>query len=50
LPTRKESDKLKNELVRKYGYTLIRIKDTEAKNIDILLKIKKLYENQIKGN
>jgi len=50
LPKAVENDILKTELSRKYGYTLIRIKDTESKNIDILLKIKELYENKIKGN
>lgn len=48
LPGRKESDKIKNEISKRNGYTLIRVKDTEAKNLEILQKIAEIYENQIK--
>jgi very-short-patch-repair endonuclease len=50
LPTRQETDRLKNKLAKKYGYTLIRIKDSESKNIQVLNKINEIYENQVKRN
>lgn len=34
----------KNDIALRNGYELLRIKDSESKNIEILIKIKELYE------
>lgn len=40
----KINDKEKNEIAKKNGFTLIRVKDSESKNIEILIKIKSIYD------
>lgn len=40
----KINDKLKDEIAIKNGYEILRIKDTESKNINILNNLNKLYE------
>lgn len=39
---KKEVDAEKNAIAKKYGYTLIRVKDEESKDINTLIKIKKV--------
>lgn len=41
----KENDERKNQSARDCGYILLRIQEKEVKNIDVLVKIKELYEN-----
>lgn len=44
LPRIKKNDKIKDNIAIKNGYYLIRIKENESNNIEILNKINKLYE------
>jgi very-short-patch-repair endonuclease len=46
----KKSDKIKDNIALKNGFNLIRVKESESKNIEVLLKIKEIYENQISRN
>lgn len=45
-PSHIENDKLKTKLAIDNGYILVRIKDSESKNIDILNKINKLWKEK----
>lgn len=39
-----KNDKLKNEIALRNGYILIRISDKNIKQLDNIIKIKKLYD------
>jgi very-short-patch-repair endonuclease len=43
-----KNDNIKNNLANKYDYILLRVKDSESKNINNLLKIKELIDNVTK--
>lgn len=40
----KENDKYKNELALKHGYQILRINDKNVKDLETIIKIKKIYE------
>lgn len=42
-----ENDKLKDRLAIENGYKIFRVKESESKDINILLKLQNLYENKI---
>jgi very-short-patch-repair endonuclease len=45
-----ENDRIKDDIAKKHGYIIFRVKESECKNIEILYKLKKLYETQIQRN
>ena len=42
------NDKVKDELARKNDYIIFRVKESESKDLEILNKLNKLYETEIK--
>lgn len=46
IPRAVKNDKIKNEIAKRNKFTLIRIKDSESKDINILKKIIEIYEDK----
>lgn len=47
IPENIKNDKIKNEIAKRNGFDLIRIRESESNNLDILKKIIRIYENKI---
>lgn len=46
----KENDIIKDNIAKKNGYIIFRVKESECKNVNILNKINQLYETEIQRN